>query len=189
MPRAGSLDHPERYGAVSKAVYQNGTGYFVLVDGAREKLHGAQLWTTTSGIKMRGRSVQTQMQLEDASMSEGNAPDDGLWRAQALQEAEEEHQLAMAIAASLDEAGSVHVPLNDSEHGEEQPAGPLSSEGASGEEAPTCVICLSAPPNHVIKPCSHLCLCSSCATRVRREMLACPVCRRAQRSIERIFFA
>lgn len=40
-----------------------------------------------------------------------------------------------------------------------------------------CVICLSGERNVVVLPCSHVCLCSDCASVVRNQMGTCPLCR------------
>lgn len=54
--KVGKLDHPERYGRRSVAVYSNSNGLYFIHDGVREDVHGNQLWTTISNVKMRGES-------------------------------------------------------------------------------------------------------------------------------------
>ena len=44
--RVGALDHPERFGRKSVAVYTNSNGPYFVLDGVRESVHGSQLWTT-----------------------------------------------------------------------------------------------------------------------------------------------
>ena len=41
-------------------------------------------------------------------------------------------------------------------------------------QAPTCVICLDAPPTHVFLPCGHFCTCEACAGQIQE---CCPMCR------------
>lgn len=91
-PRIGSLNHPERFAKRSIAVYENSTGYYYKLDGCREKVRGNQLWTLTMGnVQMRG-SAPVDAAANGAAW-QGDW-DDG-W------EAEEERQIAAAIAASL----------------------------------------------------------------------------------------
>ena len=46
----------------------------------------------------------------------------------------------------------------------------------------TCVICMERPADHVLIPCGHLCLCSSCVVS------SCPVCRSNIHARQRVFF-
>lgn len=47
----------------------------------------------------------------------------------------------------------------------------------------TCVVCMDAKSNHVLLPCGHLCLCETCATKVK----TCPACRAKIVSRTRVF--
>jgi len=51
-------------------------------------------------------------------------------------------------------------------------------KNAFTEEADSeCVVCLSLPPNTIIIPCLHLCLCLKCAVELKRSFSPCPLCR------------
>ena len=172
MPlRVGSLDNPSRYGkSRALAVYAKTTGgLFFRLDGQREPVR-AHRWTSLDGTSMRGHVPVDALPLHDSD--------------------DEEAQIAAAIAASLRELGQ-DAPAADAMAEPDPPSAepdvPMAEPDVPSARA--CVICMSATPDHVIKPCAHLCLCGGCAARVRRERLPCPVCRRAQRSIERVFHA
>ena len=104
----------------------------------------------------------------------------------------------MAVAASLADDGAgaaaqeadVALPAAAPEGA---PAEDVAQEGDATAPAVAeprrCVICLDddAPVDHMVSPCHHLCLCAGCAARVRRQRMACPVCRHAQRGIVRVF--
>ena len=93
MSHVGHLDHPERLHKRRASVYQNGKGYYIVVDGQREFLHGNIKWTSLSGVKFRG------------SHPAGNHP------AVTVSNADD---MARAIAASLEEAPSATGSLNAS---------------------------------------------------------------------------
>lgn len=151
------------------AVYERADGsLFVKPDGVRENVHGSAHWTHTSGTKMRGRAPLAV----PASVREPMHPD-------------EEEELERAIAASLEEAGMA-PPLEGANVLDNVPAAP--AEAPAGARA-ACVVCLTDTADRVIKPCRHLCLCGGCAVRYQRSKLPCPICRKAQRSIERVFLA
>jgi len=40
-----------------------------------------------------------------------------------------------------------------------------------------CVICICDPPNTLVLPCRHLCLCEDCANNFRGQSDRCPICR------------
>lgn len=48
---------------------------------------------------------------------------------------------------------------------------------------PTCVICLDTPPDTVVLPCRHCCLCQECTHRFRLSSRKCPVCRGPVKSL------
>lgn len=162
--RVGTLDGAGR----KLAVYERGDGsLYIKPDGVRENVHGNAHWTHTSGTKMRGRAPLAV----PASVREPVHPD-------------EEEELERAIAASLEDAGMA-PPLEGSNVLDNVPT--ASAEAPAGSRA--CVVCLTNPADRVIKPCRHLCLCGGCALRYQRSKLPCPICRKNQRSIERIFLA
>ena len=181
--KAGVLDNPSLYDAPrSKAVYARPSGgFFFLLDGVRVTISGTQRWTTNDGVAMRGAVPHVPLAGEAPI-----APP-----AQAL-DAIEEEELAMAIAASLADGGGGE---QDVAMPEAAPDGVPAAVGAGGGVAPPpaeprrCVVCLDddAPVDHMVAPCHHLCLCAGCAARVRRQRMACPVCRHAQRGIVRVF--
>ena len=166
--RVGSLDNPQRYGRRSIAVYANTTGYYFKLDGAREKVHGSQLWTSTGHIKMRG----------SAPVNDG-APIDHAWD-------DEEDQLAVAIAASLEDA----LGGPQAEEAGYAAAGRAADDAAGGVAGGAasrhCSICLEEPTVMIMKPCNHCCACQTCAGRLVRR--PCPMCRRMVTQVERIYF-
>jgi len=40
-----------------------------------------------------------------------------------------------------------------------------------------CVVCQSAPANHALWPCGHVCLCKDCVKEARKRITVCPYCR------------
>ncbi|KAG7673120.1 hypothetical protein Ndes2526B_g05305 [Nannochloris sp. 'desiccata'] len=62
-------------------------------------------------------------------------------------------------------------------------AGKRPTQGAAGasaaEEAEErlCVICLVNPRDTTVLPCRHMCLCSDCASELRKQSSKCPICR------------
>lgn len=46
-----------------------------------------------------------------------------------------------------------------------------------------CVICTIAPPIYILEPCNHACVCQTCALRVKRNNLTCPLCRAQVKTI------
>ena len=171
--RVGSLDNPQRYSARSLSVYTNSNGPYFVLDGKRESVHGNQLWTTSDGTKMKGSERVTSVPQHQYQWPEYSDDDD----------------MRAAIAASLHDAEQGAAGFLAEPAEEPEPSVPSEPSAASSSEAKRCVICMDddAPVDHMIAPCHHLCLCAGCATRVRNQRLACPVCRRAQRNIVRVF--
>eukprot|EP00966_Prymnesium_polylepis_P136760 3159825-Prymnesium_polylepis.1 len=99
--RVGTVDNPGSARQIS--VYENSKGYYIKLDGLREKLHGNMRWTTTSGVEMKGRTQHVQQ--PPAAWSE---------------DAWEDDDLAIAIAASLADAAPAGY----------EPAGPMEEESA-----------------------------------------------------------
>ena len=175
--KVGKLDHPERYGRRSMAVYSNSNGLYFIHDGVREDVHGNQLWTTVSNVKVRGESPVSGVPavVPRAYAAPTNAAADF-----------DQNELSAAIAASLAES-----PYDINNENDEQidPPSPLENgEAASGEAASvnsTCLICLTDPAVMLMRPCNHLAACQSCSRRLLRN--PCVACRRNVSSIERIF--
>ena len=47
-----------------------------------------------------------------------------------------------------------------------------------------CVVCMDAPPSHILIPCGHVCVCAACAERCTDITRECPICREpAQQAI------
>ena len=188
MPRTrvGTLDHPERLGCRSVAVYENSLGYFIKPDGPHEDLHGATRWTTTSGVRMRGRSVYEAPPAQ-AHGDEGDSEGD------AGQADDEARQLERAIQRSLQDVGGgapmamdavAHAPP---ELAEPAPAADAGHAGeADGVGGRTCAVCLTEPAVVLMRPCNHLCACQECGRRLGGR--PCIICRRAVRTTERVFF-
>ena len=102
MNQVGKLDHPESYGAASKAVYafSSGAGYFILVANRREKLHGNTRWTTSTGVAMRGRLLYA------ASPRVRSLPE---------RDYDEEEDIDLAIARSLAEMDRAELGPTETE--------------------------------------------------------------------------
>ena len=49
-----------------------------------------------------------------------------------------------------------------------------------------CLVCLENPKNVILKPCSHMCICSVCAEPMLRTGQKCPVCRAKIEEIEKL---
>jgi protein neuralized len=73
-----------------------------------------------------------------------------------------------------------------------------SASGASRSGNSNCAICLDAPADHAYFPCRHVCVCRRCAKRNVTSrgtngggtaVGACPVCRQASTSCEKMFFS
>ena len=173
--RVGTLDHPERYDARSVSVYENSKGYYFKLDGCREPVLGNQLWTTLEDVKMRGSSqISPPMHAPMHPLA---------WAQGARDEGQEQRDLAAAIQASLRDPQDVAAEAPAVE-----PSVPPVANAAPTEPK-CCVICMDddVAVDHMIAPCHHLCLCAGCAPRVQRGRMPCPVCRRAQRAIVRVF--
>ena len=179
--RVGALDHPERFGRKSVAVYTNSNGPYFVLDGVRESVHGSQLWTTLSNVKMRGVAPV----LAAGGLPDGEPEPDGA-----------DADLEAAIAASLAvQAQDAPVPMEEDEPAPAAPPAAPPVEAAGQDDAAgggnangarECCICLTEAVDTLLRPCNHLVACSSCARRLARR--SCPVCRRPVRSVERVFF-
>ena len=170
--RVGALDHPERFGSKRLAVYTNSNGPYFMLDGVRESVHGSQLWTSLSNVKMRG-TVPV------------HAPGGGLAHDEADAHEPEDADLQAAIAASLaaqEETREEAAPMAPPPEADQDDAAVESSSNGARE----CSICLTEPVDTLMRPCNHLIACSACARRLARA--PCPVCRRPVRSVERVFF-
>jgi len=54
------------------------------------------------------------------------------------------------------------------------------------DEDGSCVVCLSEPRDTIMLPCRHLCLCNSCADKLRYQHGNCPFCRMPFQALLRI---
>ena len=188
LSKVGAVLHPRRFGAVrSLAVYHNSRGYFLLLGGSKHSLHGSTRWVTRHGVQMRGTSPLSAQPGEDSD-SQWSDHDEGHWdgdgEATSIDDVEAE-QLQMAIDASLAEMSS--EPQSNVPDAQPDPPVAPADPPAAEETTRTCVICMTNTPDHVLRPCRHLALCSTCAPRVRRDRLPCPVCRARVASIEQIY--
>lgn len=196
--RVGALDHPERYDRNSVAVRQNSLGFYIKLDGCREKVHGAQLWTSTSGVKMRGAlPLGAPPRRAAHAAAWGDDSDDD----------SDDSDLAAAIAASLAEASQAVYgpPVEEGDGGapDGEDAAPEGGDAATADERPndatgggcgtsggssgaTCVVCLTEPAVMLMRPCNHVCGCAGCARRLVRR--PCPLCRKLVAKTERVFF-
>jgi len=64
------------------------------------------------------------------------------------------------------------------------PSVPADCPSAPPADTP-CVVCLDNPKQVVLVPCGHVCVCTDCASQLRRE---CPVCRTHFTAQHRVFF-
>lgn len=56
-------------------------------------------------------------------------------------------------------------------------AGTSSAAAAEEAEERLCVICLVNRRDTTVLPCRHMCLCSDCASELRKQSSKCPICR------------
>merc|ERR1719309_516328 len=52
-----------------------------------------------------------------------------------------------------------------------------------------CTVCLDKPREVLIQNCGHVCLCSDCSARLRREDNKCPVCRQSIQSVQSVYIS
>lgn len=52
-----------------------------------------------------------------------------------------------------------------------------TDRGADDAEERLCVVCLVNPRDTTVLPCRHMCLCSDCASELRKQTSKCPICR------------
>lgn len=65
-----------------------------------------------------------------------------------------------------------------------------SSRSARSDAMPLCVICSENVRDVIIKPCSHVALCETCARTLRRSRApVCPICRKTITDVERVYLA
>lgn len=50
----------------------------------------------------------------------------------------------------------------------------------------TCIVCMDRPPNVVLVPCGHFCMCRYCALIVQERTNDCPYCRRLIRRVHTV---
>lgn len=58
-----------------------------------------------------------------------------------------------------------------------RPTGAGGMSSAEEAEERLCVICLVNPRDTTVLPCRHMCLCSDCASELRKQSSKCPICR------------
>ena len=183
--RVGTLNNARLYGCRSLSVYEtrNGGLHFKL-DGRREKLHGNHRWTTLTGRQMKGSSTFTEAE------EGGQWSDDSMSREDL--EREEQRQIDLAIAASLEDGLARDVPAADPVMADQdaQPAAGAGAPAAAGDGAARhCAVCLDAEPVMMCRPCNHVVACESCARTGRLHTRPCMLCRRPIRGqLERVFF-
>jgi len=97
----------------------------------------------------------------------------------------------VAVAKLLSDAmmGTFPTSAEDSEAGLRESAGTAPVAAADEQRARMCVVCLDAPAQHIVMPCGHLCLCSTCGVRIAEQRPErCPVCRQAAQSVTKVFY-
>lgn len=64
-----------------------------------------------------------------------------------------------------------------------------SSSGSvsGGSESSVCCVCLTNPKDCVLKPCSHVCVCSECAKQLVKLRGGCPICRERIVRVEKVY--
>lgn len=86
-------------------------------------------------------------------------------------------------------ARRAHRMQQDAVASEEVLAPPPVAEPVEAEdtdEAPECVVCMSAFPTYMVEPCRHVCLCKRCSAAAPTS--ECPICRRSATGVVRVFF-
>ena len=161
------------------------------LDGRREKLHGNHRWTTLTGRQMKGRSTFTEAEDGGQWSEASSESDDSMSRED--WEREEQRQIDLAIAASLEDGGGAmdqDVPAADPVIADQDaPADAAASPAAGDGAARRCAVCLDAEPVMMCRPCNHVVACESCARTGRLHTRPCMLCRRPVRGqLERVFF-
>ena len=184
--RVGTVDHPERLGCRSVAVYENNVGLFIKPDGAHEKLHGSMRWTTTSGVQMRGRSVYAGEPPRRARASPAWDSDESVSGEDADSD-EEQRQIDMAIERSLVQQ-DVGPPAPAAIDVDPEPAGDNpAAAGNAASSTRTCAICLEENAACMVcQPCFHMVSCQACSRRLQGR--PCPMCRRNVARVTRVYF-
>jgi hypothetical protein len=54
---------------------------------------------------------------------------------------------------------------------------------------PKCSICMEKLVNTILLPCSHICLCQSCAGQVEDSDNSCPLCRAEIDTVSKVYIA
>jgi hypothetical protein len=150
--RVGELNNPALYGSRKLSVYskRNGSLYFIL-DGRREPLHGNHRWTRTSGVQMKGKSLFTPS--HDVSESDFSYSDEDPWPESDMAR-EEQDQIEMAIAASMEDQGGAHDGVAQ-DTASAEPEDEETTTASSSTRA--CSICLQdSSATMICRPCNHL---------------------------------
>lgn len=167
MPsRVGTLD------ACGLAVYERADGSIYYNQGGKRcPVHGNTRWTaSTTNVRMRGRNATSDVaeeRSEDSDSVESDSESDSVESDSPAFANREQDELELAIAASLQDTAA------------------SAGEHAAPPQGPSCVVCLTASVDHMIRSCNHACVCATCATRLD----ACPICREPIASVERIWLS
>eukprot|EP01062_Namystynia_karyoxenos_P058848 TRINITY_DN5030_c1_g1_i2.p1 TRINITY_DN5030_c1_g1~~TRINITY_DN5030_c1_g1_i2.p1 ORF type:complete len:393 (+),score=110.40 TRINITY_DN5030_c1_g1_i2:62-1180(+) len=93
-------------------------------------------------------------------------------------------QIGSEVFALEDIFGAIADERRQSREDGEDGGSPTPSGDASvaagelaTEDETACVVCLTEPRDTLIMPCRHMCLCSGCASSLRKQMNKCPICR------------
>ncbi|EOD36875.1 hypothetical protein EMIHUDRAFT_201153 [Emiliania huxleyi CCMP1516] len=132
--------------------------------------------TETTGGTDNGQGGQGGQEAESSVGS-------GLWsraRGRLAHTRGSKKPVASSSGAEQAHASSSHVALDVS-----------GTAGSSVEQAgKVCVVCLSGPRTHAVKPCRHLCLCPDCAATALKDLdtfSQCPICRADMDGVMRIY--
>ena len=108
--------------------------------------------------------------------------------------------MSAAVEAAIENRRETEIQKKDEEVGQlkVQLATALADAEASSREASKrareqgqskeCVICMHESRSHILIPCGHMCVCSSCAEGLKKARSRdCPICRKKIRQIVQVF--
>jgi len=64
---------------------------------------------------------------------------------------------------------------------------PSAPDASDADEPNLCIVCAGEKIDHVILPCGHMVLCSTCSQEILRLGSTCPICRQPITAINRVF--
>ena len=86
---------------------------------------------------------------------------------------EQESQPSMPASSSV----ATKADLRNRRRAHKRAAGPTAAHAQHEEDDEDCIVCWSAAPCVVFRPCGHLCCCQACAQPIMTARALCPMCR------------